>query len=122
MKKILLHDTEKDILDVMTIALELEGFSVYPLSDCTSDYLYHIEQFRPHLVVLDYKLDGEICLAALKKIKKHYPHLPVIALSCNVNIQDSYSQHGFVDYIRKPFDIDLLYSIIRRHINHETLS
>lgn len=49
-------------------------------------------------------------------IKAKYPHLPVVALSCNVNIREKYAKDGFDGYIEKPFDIDLLYKIIRSHL------
>ncbi len=117
MQKVLLQDTEKEILDLMTVALRLEGFTVYPLINCDEDFLFVIDQTRPHVVVLDFKIDGASCLEALKKIRASYPHLPVIATSCNSNINEVYSKYGFDDYIPKPFDIDLLYDILRKHIN-----
>jgi hypothetical protein len=40
----------------------------------------------------------------------------VIALSCNYNIDKLYGENGFDDYIRKSFDLDLLYSILRKYI------
>jgi DNA-binding response OmpR family regulator len=51
-----------------------------------------------------------------KLIKAKYPNLPVLALSCNNNIHDIYSLYGFNDYIKKPFDLDELYAILRKHI------
>lgn len=51
------------------------------------------------------------------QIKAKYPHLPVIALSCNNNIHEVYSKFGFDDYISKPFDLDLLYRVLRKHIS-----
>ncbi|WP_207429046.1 response regulator [Pedobacter sp. SYSU D00535] len=119
MGKIFIHDSEKDILETLTIALELEGFIVYPLLDCGNNFLDHIEEFRPHVVVLDYRLTGELCIQALNQIKAKYPHLPVVATSCNTNIQEVYSEYGFEDYIKKPFDIDLLYAVLRKHIKSD---
>lgn len=74
-----------------------------------------IDQYRPHVVMLDYRLDGNLCLDILKKIKVKYPHLPVIAMSCNCNINEEYCVSGFDDYIQ-PFDLDQLYSTLRMHI------
>jgi CheY-like chemotaxis protein len=66
--------------------------------------------------MLDYRLSGEQCIQYCRKIKKRYPHLPVLALSCNSNIHEVYSQSGFDGYIEKPFDLDLLYRILRTYI------
>ena len=58
--------------------------------------------------MLDFKLKGEECMRLLGEIKMKYPHLPVIAASCNSNINEVYDQAGLDDYIPKPFDIDVL--------------
>jgi DNA-binding NtrC family response regulator len=94
----------------------MENFKVHPIKDFDEDFLGLIEQVRPHVVVLDYRLTGYRCLEVLKNIKTKYPHLPVIATSCNSNIHQEYSQLGFDGYIAKPFDLDLLYRILRKHI------
>jgi DNA-binding NtrC family response regulator len=68
------------------------------------------------VVMLDFKLKGEEALGVLEEIKVKYPHLPVIASSCNSNINEMYDQHGFDDYIPKPFDLEALYFTLRKYI------
>lgn len=114
--EIVIQETDQDILEILKYALEVEGFQVYALLDGTADILSIIDQYRPHVVMLDYRLDGKLCLDILKKIKAKYPHLPVITMSCNYNINEEYSAKGFDDYIPKPFDLDQLYSTLRKHI------
>lgn len=116
METIIVQDTDAAILDVLTEALTMEGFHVHPILDYDHDFLALIEENRPHVVMLDYRLSGEICKEICFKIKSVYPHLPVIALSCNYNIDKLYGQNGFDAYIRKPFDLDVLYSVLRRYI------
>jgi len=116
MEKVIVHDTDRDVLEVLESALRLEGFDVYAVPKFEENFLEFIDRMRPHVVVLDYKLDGESCARICKEIKNKYPHLPVVALSCNSNIHEVYSQHGFDDYIRKPFDLDLLYRVLRKHV------
>lgn len=116
METIIVQETDEDILYILTIALKEEGFRVYPLQHCESDFLEMIESTRPHVVMLDYKLRGEDVLRVLRQIKAKYPYLPVIASSCNSNIQEAYDKDGFDDYIPKPFDLDLLYATLRKHI------
>lgn len=116
MKTIIIQDTDKDILDILTVALEMEHFKVYSVMEYPSDMLLMIERIRPHVVVLDYRLEGKDCISICREIKERYPHLPVVAMSCNNNIHEVYDQNGFDDYIPKPFDLDHLYRVLRKHI------
>ena len=114
--EIIIQETDKDILEILKYVLEIEGFQVYALLDGEDDILSLIDEYRPHVVMLDYRLDGKVCVAVLEKVKAKYPHLPVIAMSCNNNINEEYSDKGFDDYIPKPFDLDNLYVVLRKYI------
>lgn len=116
METIIIQDTNKDILDLLTAALELEHFKVFTVMEGETNLLDMIANLRPHVVVLDYRLDGKYCIRLCREIKEHYPHLPVVAMSCNSNINQVYDRQGFDDYIPKPFDLDNLYSVLRKHI------
>jgi len=116
METIIVQDTDKHVLEVLTLALELENFNVYPLQDCEVNFIELIEQHRPHVVMLDFRIDGKKCMEILQTIKKSYPTLPVIAMSCNNNINTVAHAKGFDGYIEKPFDFDLLYRVLRKHI------
>lgn len=100
----------------LTEALTLEGLDVLPIASPNEDFLALMDQYRPHVVILDYKLDGEICKQTCFRIKQHYPHLPIIAMGCNYNIDRLYGKNGFDACIRKSFDLDQLYSILKRYI------
>lgn len=116
METIIVQETDEGILYILDVALREEGFRVYPIQHCDDHFLDMIESTRPHVVMLDFKLAGEDALRVLRQIKAKYPHLPVIASSCNSNIHEAYDKAGFDDYIPKPFDLDLLYQTLRKHI------
>jgi DNA-binding NtrC family response regulator len=116
METVVIQETDKDVLEVLYAALELEGFNVYALLEADSDFLHLIDKARPHVVMLDFRFSGEEARHVCLEIKKRYPHLPVLALSCNSNINEIYSKAGFDDYITKPFDLDQLYGILRKYI------
>ena len=116
METIIIQDTNKDILDLLTIALQLEHFNVFTVMEDETNLPDMIANLRPHVIVLDYRLDGKECIRLCREIKDRYPHLPVVAMSCNSNINQVYDQHGFDDYIPKPFDLDNLYNVLRKHI------
>ena len=96
--------------------MHTEGFKVHAVLNCDHDFLSMIHNLRPHVIMLDYRLKGEDCIRICQEIKAVYPHLPVLAISCNNNINDVYSKFGFDGYITKPFDLDNLYIILRKHI------
>jgi DNA-binding response OmpR family regulator len=116
MEKIIVQDTDAGVLDVLTQALEFENFQVYAIREFDNRFMAIIEEFRPHVIMLDYRLSGKRTIEILNEIKDRYTHLPIIALSCNHNINTVAIEAGFDDYIRKPFDLDLLYRILRKHI------
>ena len=79
---------------------------MYALLEADRDFLQLIDKARPHVVMLDFRFNGKGSKLVCREIKKRYPHLPVLALSSNSNIQSVYGKAGFDDYIAKPFDLD----------------
>lgn len=86
METIIVQDTDAAILDVLAQALKMEGFEVLPVSDSKGDFLSLVDQHKPHVVILDYRLDGETSKQTCYQIKQRYPHLPIIAMSCNYTL------------------------------------
>jgi DNA-binding response OmpR family regulator len=116
MDKIVIQETDPSVLELLKLALTEAGFEVHATDHFADDFLDTIAEKSPHLVVLDYKLSGKDAIKICHQIKERFPHLPIIALSCNYNINQDYARQGFDDYIRKPFDLDLLVKILRKHI------
>jgi DNA-binding response OmpR family regulator len=90
METVILQETETSILEILTYALRSEGFQVFPLLDCGEDFMGLVEKTRPHVILLDYQLGGKRCVEICYLVKAKYPHLPVLALSCNSNINVAY--------------------------------
>ena len=114
MKKVIVQDTNADLLETMTIILEDAGYKVVALRQY-KDVFPKIENFQPHLILLDFRLSGEDAVSTCKEIKKTYPDLAVLAMSCSVFIEQEYLQAGFDDFIAKPFDIDHLFTVLKRY-------
>ncbi|SER49652.1 hypothetical protein SAMN04488023_11039 [Pedobacter rhizosphaerae] len=57
MGRILLQETDSSVLEVLTLALEYENFIVYALQDSDADFISLIDSKRPHVVVLDFRID-----------------------------------------------------------------
>src|ERR1700744_6328632 len=116
MARIIVQDTDQDILDIICIALELEGFTLLTVLGYDTDFIGLIEHFKPHVVTLDYGLAEEECIQICKSIKSAYPKLPVIVLSCNAKVAEIYQKVGFDDYIPKPFDLEQLFYTLRKYV------
>ncbi|MBB5634763.1 DNA-binding response OmpR family regulator [Pedobacter cryoconitis] len=114
MKKVIVQDTDFDLLETLTFLLEDASFEVLPILHY-KDVAAQISSFNPHLVLLDFRLSGVECTCLCESIKKDFPELPVLALSCNYNIQKEYASAGFDDYISKPFDIDHLLAVLGKY-------
>ncbi|WP_170132591.1 response regulator [Pedobacter cryoconitis] len=114
MKRVIVQDTDLDLLTILTFLLEEASFEVLPVSHC-KDVASKINSFDPQLIVLDFRLSGEECTCLCAAIKKDFPCIPIVALSCNHNIQKQYAICGFDDYVAKPFDIEHLLSVMRKY-------
>jgi len=106
MKRLLIVDNDIDVLDVMKEVFEYEGFDVKALRN-TNDIFTDITAYDPHVVMIDYILEGinggELC----HQIKQNATtaHLPVIMVSAYTNVLHSLGHYGYDSFIAKPFDI-----------------
>jgi len=116
MARIIVQDTDQDILDIICIALELEGFSTFKVLGFDTDFIELIKAFKPQVVTLDYGLAREECIRICGSIKTCFPNLPVIVFSCNNAIAETYQLIGFDAYIPKPFDLEQLFYTLRKYL------
>jgi len=110
--KILAVDDDKDIVEVIKIILEDEGYEVSTLTSGI-DVLKVIASIRPDLILLDVMLGGrDIC----RQIKTHklFKNIPVVMISASHNLQNLLKKPGSPnDFISKPFDIDRLVKTVK---------
>ncbi|RCH56610.1 DNA-binding response regulator [Mucilaginibacter hurinus] len=117
LKRILVLDDNSDILDVVHETLTYEKFEVKSTGD-GDDVMPLVEEFNPHLVILDYRLSGanggEIC----QRIKTHprFNNIPVIIFSAYVNDGNELAAYGCDAIINKPFDLGELVEKVNKLI------
>lgn len=116
MKRVIVQDTDDDLLETMKIILEEAEYIVLPILRY-KDVISKIKSFNPSVVLLDFRLTGEDSISLCRKIKKEFPDISIIAMSCNINIHKEYVRGGFDDFIAKPFDIDHLIKILDKYTN-----
>lgn len=117
MRKILAVDDDNDILDVIRIILEDEGYEVATLTH-GKDIIESITSIRPDLILLDVMLSGmdgrELCKTI--KADEHFNLIPIIMISASHNLQNYNALPGPPNgFIPKPFDIDKLVNVVNGH-------
>ncbi len=106
-RKILIVDDDLDILEVIGLILESEGYEVELMSN-GQQVFEQINLFKPDLIILDVMLgnmDGrEICNNI--KNTKDTLHIPIIMISATHNMAESIKKNCRPDdFLEKPFDI-----------------
>ena len=108
-KKILVLDDNRDILDIVHETLTYENFEVKSITE-SDGVMPLMENFKPDLVILDYRVaganGGELCKAI--KSDPKFNNIPVIIFSAYINRDAEIFAYGCDAVINKPFDLDEL--------------
>ena len=118
-KKILAVDNDKDVLEIIRKLLEIKGYEVVTASS-GPEGIKKARETVPDLITLDvlmHLLNGFEVLKFLKKTKET-KEIPVIIVSC---LQESEAEKkalelGASGYLRKPFEREVLYKEIEKHL------
>jgi DNA-binding response OmpR family regulator len=107
-KNILVIEDNHAILDVITLILQSEAYTVNGLNK-SANFMNHIDEFNPDLLILDIMLpdaDGRVLLQELR-LNEKTKDIPVLMISARYtkeNLQHvEFKPNAFV---AKPFDID----------------
>jgi DNA-binding response OmpR family regulator len=105
-KTILIVDDEDDVLDLLTVVFEKEGFRTLVAADGKSALMLAYEN-TPDLILLDVmmpEMDGWQVLRALK-VESRTAMIPVAMVSARTEGRDKIIglQEGAVSYVEKPF-------------------
>src|ERR1700694_4155076 len=117
-KKILVIDDDKDILEILNLIFEQEGFEV-KLSE-TGEEAEHLTHINPDLILLDIRISGsdkngaDICYKI--KSQPETQDVPVILFSSEANIEEISEQCGANGYISKPFEVENLIIKVREFL------
>ena len=106
LKRVLVLDDNKDILDVVHEALSYEQFEVKSISE-SGKVIPLLGNFNPDLVILDYRVAGENGGEICRRIKAHpqFNNIPVIIFSAYFSHDDELMAYGCDAVINKPFDL-----------------
>lgn len=119
MKKILLVDDEKEILDLIEIYLKNEELAIVKAYDARSA-LAQIELSPPDLSILDIMLPDMDGLALCAEIRKNFT-FPILMLTAKDTDMDKINglTLGADDYITKPFNPLELAARVKAHLRRQ---
>lgn len=113
-KKIYVADDDVNILELMHMILELQGYDVTTSSDGLS--LQTLGE-TPDMVFLDIGMSGsdgsEICHNY--KTNPNTSGVPVVLVSANTNLREIAGRCGANDVLPKPFDIRTVVELARKY-------
>jgi DNA-binding response OmpR family regulator len=111
----LILDDYADLLDALTIFLEVESFEV---CTATTEQLFkkELKRFKPDVIILDVYIKGNcdgrnIC--KMIKSNSETRQIPVILMSASIHLLKSYEECNANAVIEKPFDLSLLLKKIK---------
>ncbi len=119
--KILVVDDEPAIRKVLTDSLKDEGFNVESAEDGLNG-LKAISIFRPHIVLLDIWMPGDLDgLDVLKKSRVEFPNVQFIIMSGHGTIETAVqaTKLGAWDFIEKPISMDKVSILISNILNYQ---
>ncbi|MCJ7579788.1 MAG: sigma-54 dependent transcriptional regulator [Candidatus Aminicenantes bacterium] len=122
MKKILVIDDEKSILDLLSVVFTKEGYLVNTAMSAVKAFeLIEKEDFA--LIITDIKLPEKSGLDILKFVKKKKPEIPVVMITAFGTIKQTVEafKMGALDYVVKPFDVEELKIVVAKGMEKERL-
>ena len=119
MKKILIVDDEKDIVETLSFMLQAKGFECIAAYD-GEEGLNLAKKVNPDLVILDVmmpKINGyKIC--RLLKFDNKYKNIPIIMITARSQDEDKIigEETGADEYITKPFEFSDVLEKINKYL------
>jgi len=109
-KRVLVVDDEEAIVDMLTELLERDGRFEVRTASSGYDAGILTEQFKPDIVLLDFKLPDINGNVVCRRIRANpaYQHMRIIIISgvADPNEVEALMQAGADDFIKKPFIVD----------------
>jgi two-component system OmpR family response regulator len=111
--RVLIIDDEPDVAAMLVDSIEFLGYRVRAAHNGL-DGTRMVEEFHPHVVLLDYlmpQMDGRHVLQFLKAL---YPSLPVVILSGtqDESVARALLNDGAWDFVPKPVDLGYLARVL----------
>lgn len=119
MKKILIVDDEKDIVETLAFMLKTKGFECICAYD-GEEGLKLAKECSPDLIILDVmmpKING-YKISRLLKYDNKYKDIPIIMITARSQEEDKVigQETGVNEYITKPFELDEVINKVNEYL------
>lgn len=114
-KKIMIIDDETQIVQLLKVRLEINGYDVVAFHDGKSG-LEYVKETEPDLILLDLLMPIMDGYTFVRELDKMGSNISVIILSAKGNLKDVFKEKCVVDYIVKPFIAEDLLVKVAKHI------
>lgn len=113
MQKILIADDDQDIVDILKMMLQTQGYQVQittyapDVLDCAADL--------PDLIILDLWMsgnDGRDIFTRLRQ-QEQTKNIPVVFMSANSRLEEIAAEYAVDDFIEKPFDMQYMLNKVK---------
>ncbi len=120
---ILVIDDERGIVDLLSIALEREGYRVTGTGSCVEG-LDLIGRLSPDLILTDLRMPDGGGFDVLKRSRELTPDTPVVMITAYTTTQTAIEalKAGAYDYISKPFNVEELKHVVGKALERKRLS
>lgn len=121
-KTIIIADDHATVVMYLSILLNRMGFEIIPTKN-GREVLEILENFRPDVIITDYKMPVMDGITLLKTIKQdpRFSHIPTIVMSayCENPIQEAAFEAGAQGFLAKPIKLSDLNSLIQDAVTYE---
>lgn len=116
-KKVFVFDDNADILELCTIILEDAGYNI-KTSSTSNNITDQVMAYMPDIIFMDNWLPDVGGIDATRALKSHetFKDIPVIYFTANNDVKSLAEQAGADGYLSKPFDIQELENIVKKHL------
>ncbi|MGI8584214.1 MAG: response regulator [Chitinophagaceae bacterium] len=104
MSSILIADKSQDVLEVMKVLLEKDGYEIKPV--LSEKILFkELEHAIADIILLDTSFSGDKGKEICKEIKSNRKtrNIPIILMSTNDKLLSDHEECGAIDVLSKPF-------------------
>ncbi len=123
-KKIMIVDDEKDVREMLNLAMMKEGFETEMAHD-GENFLEKIDDFQPDIVLLDVLMPGLKTEEILEKLKEKKMETKIVIVSVLQNLdkekKDLFQKKNIIGYLSKPFDTEDLISIMLSNLEENKI-
>ena len=110
---VLVVDDDLTILYTIAEALELEGYNV-EIANNGAEALAGLQSFRPRVVLLDLRMPVLDGWAFMERVKQSGITFKLILMTATPDVEDFAEDVGALAYLRKPFELEDLISLVAR--------